>query len=44
MPLQYDVGQKFPDHNLSDHTGNIVSIADLAGRLPLFVAFYRGPW
>ncbi len=44
MPLKYDIGQKFPDHSLENDSGNLVSISDLAGRLPLFVVFYRGPW
>ncbi len=44
MPLKYEVGQKFPDLSLTDDRGNVMSIAEVAERQPLFLAFYRGPW
>ena len=44
MALEYEVGQKFPDVSLTDDSGNPVSIAEVAERRPLFLAFYRGPW
>jgi peroxiredoxin len=44
MPLQYDVGQKFPSLALVDDRGAEVSIEEVAGKRPLILAFYRGPW
>ena len=44
MALEYAVGQRFPDVGLTDDRGSLVSIADVAGSRPLFLAFYRGPW
>lgn len=44
MALEYAVGQKFPDLSLTDDCGNQLSIAEVAGRQPLFLAFFRGPW
>jgi peroxiredoxin len=44
MPLKYEVGQKFPSLSLVDDRGNETSIADVADKRPLILAFYRGPW
>ena len=44
MPLKYEVGQKFPSATLTDDRGNHVSIEEVAGKRPLFLAFFRGPW
>lgn len=44
MPLNVDVGDKFPDHRLLDQHGNERSISELADGQPIFVVFYRGPW
>ncbi len=44
MPLKYKEGQTFPSISLIDDRGNEVSIAEVASRQPLILAFYRGPW
>ena len=44
MPLNLAVGDRFPDQTLCDDTGNDVSISEVAGGQPLFLAFFRGPW
>ena len=44
MPLKLKEGQIFPSLSLVDDTGRDVSIAELADRRPLILAFYRGPW
>ncbi len=44
MPLQYEVGQKFPELSLVDDRGKKVTIEEVAGGQPLILAFYRGPW
>ncbi len=44
MPLQYEVGQKFPERSLVDDRGKEVTIEEVAGGQPLILAFYRGPW
>ncbi len=44
MALKYEVGQKFPSVSLLDDRKRAVSIADLAERRPLILAFFRGPW
>lgn len=44
MPLNLDVGDRFPDITLPDHDGNPVSISEVAKGQPLFLAFFRGPW
>ncbi len=44
MPLSLQTGDVFPDMTLPDQGGEEVSIEDLAGRSPLILAFYRGPW
>ena len=44
MPLNLDVGDKFPDHCLADQHGNDRSISEHADGQPIFVVFYRGPW
>ena len=44
VPLQYDVGQKFPGVTLVDDRGAEVSIEEVADNRPLILAFYRGPW
>ena len=44
MPLNLSVGDPFPDHRMPDHTGTEVSLSEVAQGLPLFLAFFRGPW
>ena len=44
MPLNLNVGDRFPDHRLIDDTGTELSISDVANGQPLFLAFFRGPW
>ena len=38
------VGGCFPDLELPDHRGEMVTLSALAGGFPLIVAFYRGHW
>ncbi len=38
------VGDTAPDFTLSDAIGNQVALADLLGRGPVVVTFYRGEW
>lgn len=44
MALNLQAGDAFPDHRMLDDTGATVSISEVAGGQPLFLAFYRGPW
>ncbi len=44
MPLKLKEGERFPDATLPDHTGEPVSISQLAGGAPLILTFYRGYW
>ena len=44
MPLKLKEGDKFPDARLKDHTGEEVSLLELAGGQPLILTFYRGYW
>ena len=44
MPLNLDVGDRFPDVSLTDDSGTEISISAVANRRPLFLAFFRGPW
>ena len=42
--MKLDVGASFPDFELQDERGEKRSIAELAGKQPLLLAFFRGPW
>jgi peroxiredoxin len=44
MPLKLKPGDRFPDLELPDHTGQATSLSALTGGQPLFLAFFRGPW
>lgn len=44
MPLNRDVGDVFPDVTLVDDRGDETTVAAVAARRPLFLAFFRGPW
>jgi len=44
MPLRYEAGSKFPDISLVDDRGEKKSVAEIADKRPLILAFYRGPW
>jgi peroxiredoxin len=44
MPLQLQVGDRFPDVTLPDDRGESRSISEVADGKPLFLAFFRGPW
>ncbi|MEL6980879.1 MAG: hypothetical protein AAFO29_00490 [Actinomycetota bacterium] len=44
MPLNIDVGDRFPDLTMVDDRGQARSIAEVADGRPLFLAFFRGPW
>ena len=44
MPLHYEVGQKFPSLTVIDDRDQPVTIEEVAGKRPLILAFYRGPW
>ncbi len=44
MPLQLDVGDRFPSVSLPDHSGKTRSIEEVADGKPLLLAFFRGPW
>ena len=37
-------GERFPDLELVDHSGNLRRLSDLAGGDPLLLQFYRGFW
>jgi peroxiredoxin len=37
-------GGRFPDLELTDHTGTPVRLSKLAQGFPLVVSFYRGYW
>jgi peroxiredoxin len=39
-----NVGQPFPEFNLSDATGKQVSLRELLATGPLLISFYRGGW
>ena len=38
------VGQRLPDLELPDHTGQPVKLSKLANGFPLILCFYRGYW
>ena len=44
MPLQFDVGDKFPSFSLLDPTGELKSIEEIGDGKPLLLALFRGPW
>lgn len=44
MPLKFKAGDRFPSVSLSDHTGQQVSIEEVAEGKPLILTFYRGAW
>jgi len=44
MPLQYDLGDRFPSVTLKDDRATPVSISQVGDNRPLILAFYRGPW
>ena len=44
MPLNLDVGDRFPDVTMLDHDGEPRTISEVSHGQPLFVAFFRGPW
>lgn len=44
MPLNLQVGDRFPDVTLPNDRGQRVAISDVAKGQPLFLAFFRGPW
>lgn len=37
-------GERFPDIELPDHSGNIRRLSELVGGDPAFVNFFRGFW
>lgn len=44
VPLNLKIGDRFPDHTLTDDTGTALSISEVANGRPLFLALFRGPW
>ena len=44
MPLNLNVGDSFPDVELTDHSNRGVSLQEIVGDRPLMLAFYRGHW
>ncbi len=38
------IGDRAPDFTLPDATGELVRLADLLGRGPVVVTFFRGTW
>lgn len=44
MPLKFKEGEPFPDSELTDESGNRISISELANNSPLLIAFHRGYW
>jgi peroxiredoxin len=44
MPEPLQLGRRFPDLELPDHSGNRRRLSELAGGDPLLVNFYRGFW
>lgn len=43
--MNQSIGGRFPDLELTDHTGEKVKLSDITtGKFPLFVIFYRGYW
>ena len=44
MPLNLNVGDRFPDVTMTDDRGQVRPISDVVDGQPLFLAFFRGPW
>lgn len=44
MPLNLNVGDRFPDVTMTDDRGQTRRITDVVDGQPLFLAFFRGPW
>ena len=44
MPLKLEIGDLFPDLELSDDRDQKLSISTVANGQPLILAFFRGPW
>lgn len=44
MPLNLEVGDRFPDVTMIDDRAQSRSISEVADGRPLFLAFFRGPW
>ena len=42
--MNQNIGQRFPDFELTDQDGQRVKISSFAGKFPLIVCFYRGYW
>ena len=44
VPLNLNVGDRFPDVTMTDDRGQVRPISDVVDGQPLFLAFFRGPW
>lgn len=37
-------GERFPNVELLDQEGQLITLSQIAGKFPLILAFYRGYW
>ena len=42
--MNLKIGDRFPDIELPDHEGEPVKLAELVGKFPFILSFYRGYW
>lgn len=42
--MNLQIGQRFPDFELSDQDGQSVKLSDAVGKFPFILSFYRGYW
>lgn len=44
MSLKFKVGERFPSFSLKAEDGQLTSLGELSGGMPLLLVFFRGPW
>jgi peroxiredoxin len=42
--MNQNIGQRFPDFELTDHDSQVVKLSQAVGKFPLILTFYRGYW
>jgi peroxiredoxin len=42
--MKQNIGERFPDFELTDHDHQLVKLSQFAGKFPLILTFYRGYW
>ena len=42
--MNLEIGQRFPDFELTDQDGQPVTLSEAVGKFPCILSFYRGYW